>query len=111
MTNASLSDKGFNFVDQLFDRDRKLKTCECLNDELSLANSKKFKLFQIIHAFRSSGGKSFVATYDNLSNVFLQDHNLILKNHVYALSKLGSEELCNTGNKEFIVFCVCIMAL
>ena len=35
-----------------------------------------------------------VAAYDgNLSDVFLPDNNLILKNQVYALSKLDSKEL------------------
>ena len=42
---SSLSDKGLNFVCQFFDRDEKLKTCECLKDELSLTNREKFKLF------------------------------------------------------------------
>ena len=41
---SSFSNKGLNFVGQLFDRERKLKTCECLQDEFSLTN-KKFKLF------------------------------------------------------------------
>ena len=74
---SSLSDKGLNFVGQLFDRDRKLKTCESLKDELSLTNSKKFKLFQIIHALPKQW-REIVATYDgNLNSVFLLDHNLI----------------------------------
>ena len=74
-----LSDKGLNFVGQLFDRDGKLKTCECLKDEFSLTNNEKFKLFQIIHALPKLW-REIVATYDgNLSNVFLPDHNLILK--------------------------------
>ena len=47
---SSLSDKGLNFVGQLFDRDGKLETCECLKDEFSLTNKDKFKLFQIFHA-------------------------------------------------------------
>ena len=74
-----MSDKGVNFVAQLFDRDGKLKTCECLKDELSLTNSEKFKLFQIIHALPKHL-REIVATYDgDLSNVFLLDHNLIKK--------------------------------
>ena len=36
---SSLSNKGLNFFGQLFDRDRKLKTCECLKDEFSLTNT------------------------------------------------------------------------
>ena len=46
---SSLSENGLNFIDQLFDRDGKLKTFECLKDEFSLTNNEKFKLFQIIH--------------------------------------------------------------
>ena len=78
---------------QIFDRDGKLKTCECLKDEFPLTSNKKFKLFQIIHALLKQW-REIVATYDdNLSNVFLPDHNLIKKNQVYALSKLDSKEL------------------
>ena len=47
---SSLSDKGLNFVGQLFDSDGKLKTYECLKDELFLTNSEKFKMFSVIHA-------------------------------------------------------------
>ena len=47
---SSLYNKGLSFVGQLYDRDMKLKTIECLKDELSLTNSEKLKLFQIIHA-------------------------------------------------------------
>ena len=74
---SSLSTKDLNFIGQLFDRDGKLKTCECLKDGLSLRNSEKFKLFQVIHVLPKHW-REIVATYDgNLSNVFLQDHNLI----------------------------------
>ena len=67
---SSLSDKGLNFVGQLFDRDKKLKTCESLKDELSLTNSKKFKLFQIIHVLPKQW-REIIATYGgNLSNFF-----------------------------------------
>ena len=60
----------------------------------SLTKSEKFKLFQIIHVLPKQWCE-IVATYDgNLSNVFLMDHNLILKNQVYTLSsKLDSKEL------------------
>ena len=69
---SSLSDKGLNFVGQLFDRDEKLKTCESLKDELSLTNSKKFKLFQIIHVLPKQW-REIIATYGgNLSNFFCQ---------------------------------------
>ena len=90
---SSLSDKGLNFVDQLFDRTGSSESCEYLKDELSLTNNEKFKLFQIIHALPKQW-REIVATYDgNLSNVFFPDHNLIKKNQVYSLSKLGSKEL------------------
>ena len=88
-----MSDRDLNFVDKLFDSDRKFKSCECLKDELSLTNNEKSKLFQIFHALRKRWHE-IVATYDgNLSNVFLLNHNLILKNQAYALSKLDSKEL------------------
>ena len=87
-----MSDKGLNFVGQLFNIDGKLKTCERLKDELSLTYSKKFKLFQVIHGLRKQW-REIVATYHgNLSNAFFPNHNLILKNQVYALSKLDSKE-------------------
>ena len=71
---SSLSVKGF--VRHPFDRGGKLKTCECLKDKFSLTNTKKFKLFQMIHALPKQCHK-IVATYDgNLSNVSLPDHNL-----------------------------------
>ena len=73
---SSLSDKRLNFVGQLFDREGKLKTFECLKDELSLTNNQKFKLFEIIHALPKQQHE-IIATYDgNLSNVFLPDHNV-----------------------------------
>ena len=75
-----MSDTGLNFFGQLLVRDGKLKTCECLKDEVSLTNSEKSKLFQVIHALPKRL-REIVATYDgNLSNVFLPDHNLIKKN-------------------------------
>ena len=43
---SSLSDKGLNFVGKLFNRHRKLKTCDCLKEEFSLTNSKKFHYFK-----------------------------------------------------------------
>ena len=71
---SSLSVKGF--VRHPFDRGGKLKTFECLKDKFSLTNTKKFKLFQMIHALPKQCHK-IVATYDgNLSNVSLPDHNL-----------------------------------
>ena len=71
--------KGLNFVGQLFDRDGKLKTCECLKDELFLTNSEKFKLFQIVQTLPKQW-REIIATYDgDLSNAFLPDHNLIKK--------------------------------
>ena len=74
---SSLSGKGLNFVGQLLDRDGMLKTCEYLKDELSLTNSQKFKLFQVIHALPKQWHE-IVAAYDgNLSDVFLPDNNLI----------------------------------
>ena len=48
--SSNLSDKGLNFVGQLFDRDGKLKTCDSLKAEFFLTNTEKFKLFQLIHA-------------------------------------------------------------
>ena len=76
---SSLSDKGLNFDGQLFDRDGKLKTCECPKDKFSLTNSEKFKLFQIIDVLPKQW-REIEATYDgNLCNVFLPDHNLIKK--------------------------------
>ena len=72
-----MSDKYLNFVGQLFDRGTKLTTCECLKDELSLRNSKKFELFQVIHALPKQWHE-IVATYDgDLSNVFLPNRNLV----------------------------------
>ena len=47
---SRLSDEGLNFVGQVFDSDGKLKTYECLKDELFLTNSEKFKMFPVIHA-------------------------------------------------------------
>ena len=74
---SGFSDKGLNFVRQLFDRYGKLKTCECLKSEFSLKNTEKFKLFQIIYALPKQW-REIVAKYDeNLSNVFLPDQNLI----------------------------------
>ena len=65
-----MSDKGLNFVGKLFDRDGKLKTCECLKDELSLTNNETFNLFQIIHALPKKW-REIIAAYDGkLSNVF-----------------------------------------
>ena len=74
----------------------KLETCKCLKDELSLTNSKKFKLFQIIHVLPKQWCK-IVVTYDgNLSNVFLSDYNLIKENQVHTLSRVDSKELYKT---------------
>ena len=74
---SGFSDKGLNFVRQLFDRYGKLKACECLKSEFSLKNTEKFKLFQIIYALPKQW-REIVATYDeNFSNVFLPDQNLI----------------------------------
>ena len=65
-----MPDTGLNFFGQLLVRDGKLKTCECLKDEVSLTNSEKSKLFQVIHALPKRL-RAIVATYDgNLSNVF-----------------------------------------
>ena len=51
-------------------------------------------MFQIIYSLPKQWPE-IVATYDdNLSNGFLSDHNLILKNRVYTLSKLDNKELC-----------------
>ena len=55
---SSLSDKGLNFVGQLFNWDGKFKTCEFLKDEFFWTNSEKFKLFEIYILYRGSGVKS-----------------------------------------------------
>ena len=49
---SSLSNKGLHFVGQLFNRDGKLKTCECLKNDFLLRNTEKLKLFQITHPLR-----------------------------------------------------------
>ena len=76
---SGLSDKGLNLTGQLFDRNGKLKTCECLKDELLLKNSEKFKLFQAIHALPKQWREIVASDDGNLSNLFLPDRNLILK--------------------------------
>ena len=86
-----MSYTGLNSFGQLLVRDGKLKTCECLKDEVSLTNSEKSKLFQVIHALPKRL-REIVATYDgNLSNVFLPDHNLIKKTKTGL--RLDSKEL------------------
>ena len=74
---SSLSDKGLNFVGLLFNRDGKLKICECLKDELSLTKSEELILFQMILALPKQW-REIVATYDgNLNDAFLPEYNLI----------------------------------
>ena len=67
---SSLSNKGLNFVGELFDQDGKLETCECLKDEFFLTNNEKFKLFQIIHALLKQWCEIVASYVGNLSNVF-----------------------------------------
>ena len=86
----SLSDKRLNFVGLLFDREGKLKAFECLKDELSLTNSQKFKLFQIIHALP----KQLMMVIRLM--FFCRTITLLKINQVYALSNLDSKELYKT---------------
>ena len=86
----SLSNKRLNFVGLLFDREGKLKTFECLKDELSLTNSQKFKLFQIIHALP----KQLMMVIRLM--FFCRTITLLKINQVYALSNLDSKEFYKT---------------
>ena len=71
-----------NFVGQLFDTDRKLKSWECVKHQFILKNNIRFQYRRIIHALPQHSKETIKHFVGNLNNLYI--HNL---------EKLNSKEL------------------
>ena len=87
------SEKGLNFVGHFFDTQGNFKSWDCLKEQFSLPNHLKYRWFQIKHAIPNDWKQNLKMHNGNISNLLIENHHLIKKNHIYCLSKLDSREL------------------
>ena len=75
--SSSLSAKGINFVDQLFQNNQQIKKWDELKTEFDLIENEKFLMVQIIHALPISW-KEILRNYtENINNLVIQGYHLI----------------------------------
>ena len=72
------SDKGLNFVYQLFDNNGNVKSWSSIKEEFSFSNISNFKWQQLIYTLPLSWKK--IKETDNTENLLLPNHHLIKKN-------------------------------
>ena len=91
--SSSLSVKGINFVDQLFQNNWQIKKWDELKIEFDLHENEKFLIVQIIHALPISW-KEILRNYTEINNsLVIQDYHLIKKYQILSLNKINSATL------------------
>ena len=81
------SDKGLNFVYQLFDNNGNVKSWSSVKEEFAYNNILNFKWQQLIHRLPPSWKK--IKETDNVDNLLLPNHHLIKKNTLIGIEKLN----------------------
>ena len=74
------SDKGLNFVYQLFDNNGNVKSWSSIKEEFGFSNISNFKWQQLIYTLPPSW-KKIIKETDNADNLLLPNHHLIKKTH------------------------------
>ena len=74
------SDKGLNFVHQLFDHNGNVKSWSSIKEEFDFENISDFKWQQLIYTLPPSW-KNIKKKTDNADNLLLSNHHYI-KNHI-----------------------------
>ena len=74
------SDKGLNFVYQLFDNNGNVKSWSSIKEEFGFSNISNFKWQQLIYTLPPSW-KKIIKETDNADNLLLPNHHLIKKKH------------------------------
>ena len=74
------SDKGLNFVYQLFDNNGSVKSWSSIKEEFDFNNISNFKWQQLIYAIPPFW-KKIIKETDNADNLLLSNHHLIKKTH------------------------------
>ena len=91
--SSTLSAKGINFVDQLFQNNQQIKKWNELKTEFDLIENEKFIIAQIIHALPILW-KEILRNYtESINNLVIPDHHLIKKYQILSLNKLNSTTL------------------
>ena len=86
------SDKGLNFVYQLFDNKGNVKSWSNIKEEFGFNNIPNFKWQQLIYTLPPSW-KKIIKETDNADNLLLPNHHLIKKNTLTGIEKLNSRQL------------------
>ena len=75
--SSSLSAKGINFVDQLFQNNQQIKKWDELKTEFDLIENKKFLMVQIIHVLPISWKEILQNYNESINNLIIQGYHLI----------------------------------
>ena len=86
------SDKGLNFVYQLFDNNGNVKSWSNIKEEFGFNNISNFKWQQLIYTLPPSW-KKIIKETDNADNILFPYHHLIKKNTLIGIKKLNSSQL------------------
>ena len=86
------SDKGLNFVYQLFDNNGNVKSWSSIKEEFGFSNISNSKWQQLIYTLPPSW-KKIIKETDNSDNLLLPNHHLIKKNTLIGIEKLNSRQL------------------
>ena len=86
------SDKGLNFVYQLFDNNGNVKSWSSIKKEFGFNKISNFKWQQLIHTLPPSW-KKIIKETDNADNLLLPNLHLIKKNTLIGIEKLNPRQL------------------
>ena len=85
--------KNLNHIGDLFEKIGKMRSWEDLRGKLGLDDNKKFYCRQIIHAIPRAWKEMFLESRNSISDLIINEHQLIKKHQIYCLEKLNSRKL------------------
>ena len=87
------SNKGINFLVQLFDKENKIKSWSVLKEEYNLENKNYFQFLQLIHCIPEIWKTCISQSPFNTSDLTISDHHITTSSRVLAFAKLNSKEI------------------
>jgi len=95
---SDMSDKGLNYVGQLFTAEGKIKSWEIVKLEFNLDKKLYFSWMQLIESIPNTWKKNILDDNGSSKNLCIYDSHLIRKSQVYVINRLNSKELYSIQN-------------
>ena len=87
--------KRTNYINNLFDENRELKSWEKKRSDFQLTRTSYIKWFQLMHAIPRSWKLAVLNGKGNCKNIIYLNRHLIKNNQVLAIEELIPKELCS----------------